>query len=92
MLSHAFAHDGATYLVSFKFSNGQWCAALSRRGDRVVRPLPAFTEQQVGRFSEHGIRAGYIGVAEWLVKSGVWLALPHRSEGAMQRPVIPITT
>jgi hypothetical protein len=88
MLSHIFEHDGVTYVVVFKSADGQWHAAMGRHGERFGRPLKAFTEQEVGRFPDFAIRAGYIGMAEWLVKSGTWSASPHHCEEPGQRPMV----
>jgi hypothetical protein len=68
MLPHVFSHDGATYVVSFKRVDDQWRAALYQREDSSVKELIPFTAGEVASFSEDAIRAGYIGVAEWLVK------------------------
>ena len=37
MLPHAFSHDGATYVVSFKPIGDQWRAALYKRDDASNR-------------------------------------------------------
>jgi hypothetical protein len=71
MLPHVFTHDGATYVVSFKRVDDQWRAALYQREDSSVRELIPFTAAEVASFSENAIRAGYIGVAEWLVKGHI---------------------
>ena len=39
--------------------------------DSSVKELIPFTAGQLSGFSEEAIRAGYIGVAEWLVKCQV---------------------
>ena len=68
MLPHTFSYDGATYVVSFKLIADQWRAVLYRRDDGSITELgPVAVEDLVG-LSEHAIRAGYIGLAEWLVK------------------------
>jgi hypothetical protein len=68
MLPHAFSHDGATYVVSFKPIKDQWRAALYKRDDGSITELgPVAAEDLIG-LSDHAIRAGYIGLAEWLVK------------------------
>ena len=68
MLPHTFSHDGATYVVSFKPTKDQWRAALYKRDDGFITELgPVAVEDLVG-LSDHAIRAGYIGLAEWLVK------------------------
>jgi hypothetical protein len=71
MLPHVFSHDGATYVVSFKRVDDQWRAALYQREDSSVKELTPFTAGELSRFSDEAIRAGYIGVAEWLVKCQV---------------------
>jgi hypothetical protein len=68
MLPHAFSHDGATYVVSFKLIEDQWRAALYKRDDGSITELgPVAVEDLIG-LSDHAIRAGYIGLAQWLVK------------------------
>ena len=68
MLPHAFSHGGATYVVSFKCSEDQWRAALYKRDDGSITELgPGASEALIG-LSDHAIRAGYIGLAEWIVK------------------------
>src|SRR5687768_7706781 len=64
---HTFSYDGATYMVSFRRNNNQLQAALYRRGDAAIRDLSRTPEELAG-FSEEAIRAGYIELAEWLVK------------------------
>jgi hypothetical protein len=69
MLPHVFSVDGATYVVSFKRIDDQWRAALYRREDSSIKELTPFTAGELSGFSEEAIRAGYIGLAKWLVKS-----------------------
>ena len=71
MLPHVFAHDGILYEVSFGRIAGQWLAAAGQLSDGSKRLLPAFAEADCA-FSEAAIRAGYAGVAEWLVRTGRW--------------------
>ncbi len=72
MLPYVFAYDGATYVVSFKRVEDQWRAALYRREDSSIRELSPYTPSpELPGFSEQAIRAGYIAVAEWLVKCQV---------------------
>lgn len=59
--------------------DGHWFAHLSRRGESFRWPLAPFADVGVGTLSEHAIRAGYIGLAEWLVKNG---GLPEPAEAA----------
>ena len=72
MLSHVFSHDGAAYIVTFRQLDGQWLAALHRRGDAFVHFLPPFAAEHVGRYSDRAIRAGYIAVARWIANGGIW--------------------
>ena len=68
MLPHTFSHDGATYVVSFKRIEDQWRAALYQRDVGSIKELGPFGVEDLCRRSEHAIRAGYIGLAEWLVR------------------------
>jgi hypothetical protein len=68
MFPHSFTDNGATYMVSFRRSGDQLRVALYRREDATLRELPAFLPEEVALFSAEAIRAGYIGLAEWLVK------------------------
>ncbi len=85
MLTHAFSHDGSDYEVSFNRMDGQWFAAVSRHGHGSGRALPAFGDDSLGSFSDDAVRAGYIGLAEWLVKTGDWLD-PIESSAAVTQP------
>ena len=68
MLPHAFSHGSATYVVSFKPIGDQWRAALYKRDDGSITELgPVAAEDLIG-LSDRAIRAGYIGLAEWIVK------------------------
>ncbi len=73
MLAHPFSHDGSDYEVSFSRMDGQWFAAVSRPSTGSRRVLPAFGDESLGPFSDDAIRAGYVGLAEWLIGSGDWL-------------------
>src|SRR3712207_1753047 len=86
MLSHAFSHDGADYEVSFSRMDGQWFAIVSRQGHGSSRALPGFGDDSIGPFSDGAVRAGYIGLAEWLVKSGDW---PDPAENATLKQPTP---
>jgi hypothetical protein len=68
MLPHTFLHDGATYVVSFKPVGDQWRAALYKRDDGSITELGPIAAEDLSGLSHHAIRAGYIGLAEWLVK------------------------
>ena len=68
MLPHTFSHDGATYVVSFKCIEDQWRAALYQRDDGSIAELGPVAVEDLSGLSEHAIRAGYIGLAEWLVR------------------------
>ena len=72
MLPHVFAHDGILYEVSFGRIAGQWLAAVGQLSEGSKRLLPALAEADCEQFSEAAIRAGYAGVAEWLVRTGRW--------------------
>ena len=90
MLAHGFSHDGAGYEVSFKRMDGQWFAAVSRHGDAASRALPAFGDTTVRPYSDEAIRAGYIGLAEWLVRSGDWRVMDMEPELLPQPTKAPI--
>ena len=68
MLPHVFFHDGATYVVSFKRVDGDWHAALYCRDAASIKELTPIIAGELSGFSDEAVRAGYIGVAEWLVK------------------------
>lgn len=90
MLAHAFSHDGSGYEVSFKRMDGQWFAAVSRPEEAASRPLPAFADNAVRPFSDAAIRAGYIGLAEWLVRTGDWPGAGDASDLPPQPTKAPI--
>ena len=85
MLAYAFTHDGAGYEVSFTRMDGQWFAGL-RRGHGPSRALPAFGDDSLGTFSDDAIRAGYIGLAEWLVRNDDW----REEEESCALPLPPV--
>ena len=98
MLPHVFAHDGILYEVSFGRIAGQWLAAVGQLSEGSKRLLPALAEADCEQFSEAAIRAGYAGVAEWLVRTGRWekhlvrsgrcdTLAPAPSEGHRGRPI-----
>jgi hypothetical protein len=58
-------------VVSFKRVDDQWRAALYQREDASFKELIPFTAGELSGFSEEAIRAGFIGVAEWIVKGRV---------------------
>ena len=69
MLPHVFSYGGATYVVSFKgMADDLWRAAVYRREDSSIKELTPFTAGELSGFSEEAIRAGYIGLAKWVVK------------------------
>lgn len=70
MLPHAFSHQDTGYEVSFRRIDSQWFAALCRSGSPVSCSIKPFTAEQIGSFSDEAVRAGYIALAEWLVKQG----------------------
>jgi len=68
MLPHTFSDAGATYVVSFKWIEHRWRAALYKRDDGSVRELGPVAAEDLAGLSEQAIRAGFIGLAQWLVK------------------------
>jgi hypothetical protein len=68
MLPHTFSQDGATYVVSFKCMEDQWRAALYKRDDGSITELGPIAAEDLSGLSDYAIRAGYIGLAEWIVK------------------------
>jgi hypothetical protein len=80
MLPHVFFVDGATYVVSFKRIDDQWRAALYRRDDSSIKELTPFAAGELSGFSEEAIRAGYIGLAKWLVNRQVFREAVERSQ------------
>jgi hypothetical protein len=68
MLPHTFSYDGTTYVVSFKLIADQWRAVLYRRDNGSIAELGPVAIEDLSGLSEHAIRAGYIGLAEWLVR------------------------
>jgi hypothetical protein len=89
MLSHAFSHDDAHYEVSFQRADGQWFGALQRHGHPSRRALPLFAEEIVCAFSEDAIRAGYVALAEWIVRERSWPDPATDSPGRSEGPVPP---
>jgi hypothetical protein len=72
MLSDVFWYEGAAYIVTFRKVDGQWRAALHRRGDGFVHLLPPCAEEHPGRYSDDAIRAGHLAVARWITSGGIW--------------------
>ena len=68
MLPHTFSYDGTTYVVSFKLIADQWRAVLYRRDNGSIAELGPVAAEDLSGLSDHAIRAGYIGLAQWLVK------------------------
>ena len=82
MLPHTFKHDGATYVVSFKPIGDQWRAALYKRDDGSITELSPIAAEALIGLSEHAIRAGYIGLAEWIVRGrAAWQAVKRADLG-----------
>jgi hypothetical protein len=75
--------------------DGEWFAAVSRASDARSRALPAFADNPARPFSEAAIRAGYIGLAEWLVRTGDWPQedaadlLPQPTKAPVEREKTP---
>jgi hypothetical protein len=72
MVPYSFSHCGVTYDLLFTRADGQWFAALWPMGNKHARLLPSLHDEFAGRFSDDAIRAGFITLAEWLIKSGRW--------------------
>jgi hypothetical protein len=89
VLPHVFAHDGILYEVSFGRIAGQWLAAVGELPEGSKRLLPAFAEADCEQFSEAAIRAGYAGVAEWLVRTGRWKSISADQEDAIRSRLLP---
>ena len=89
MLPHVFAHDGILYEVSFGRIAGQWLAAVGQLSEGSKRLLPALAEADCEQFSEAAIRAGYAGVAEWLVRTGRWESISSDQEDAIRSRLLP---
>ncbi len=70
MAPHRFLHAGIAYDVEFHRMDGQWFAVLYAQGYEHGRALHPFPSEMIGGGSEDAIRAGFIGVAIWLVKTG----------------------
>ena len=72
LLLHVFTHGGVSYEVRVRHVDGEAFAALHMGTTDHQRPLLPFPADIPARTSTSSIRAGYIGVAEWLVKTGRW--------------------
>lgn len=76
---HIFTHSGVNYEVRFRKIDGQSFAALFIAASNHGRPLLPSPDDVPTSLSVRSIRAGYIGVAEWLVKTGRWPDAETRS-------------
>jgi hypothetical protein len=65
-----FAHAGASYEVRLVTVDGSQYATLHRAGTSRQRALHPFPEEVPPGLSADALQAGYIAVAEWLVKAG----------------------
>ena len=50
--------------------DGQWFAKLYADGQEHGRPLVPSSDDLSVQLSDHAIRAGFIAVGEWLVRTG----------------------
>jgi hypothetical protein len=69
---HVFSHAGAHYEVHLRNIEGAEFAALRPAGTSSFRMLHPFPDEVPVGLSDHSRKAGYIAVAEWLVKTGRW--------------------
>ena len=76
MHSHVFTYSGVTYEVRFHRMDGQWFATLYVSGSEDGRPLLPIPDEVTAGVSDQSIRSGFIGVAEWLVKTRGSKSLP----------------
>ena len=68
-------------------ANGSQPSASFRKARNVCcRP---FAEADCEQFSEAAIRAGYAGVAEWLVRTGRWESISSDQEDAIRSRLLP---
>ena len=72
VLLHVFTDSGVRYEVRFRKIDGQSVAALFIGSSTHGRPLLPLLDDLPSSVSARASRAGYIGVAEWLVKTGRW--------------------
>ena len=61
MLPHAFSHDGATYVVSFKPIGDQWRAALYKRDDGSITELGPIPAEDLSGLSDHAFEPVILG-------------------------------
>jgi hypothetical protein len=69
--SHTFSSGSLNYEVCFHWMDSQWFATVSVAGTRYRRPLLPPDEAAI-EVSDAAVRAGFISVGEWLVKTGRW--------------------
>jgi hypothetical protein len=85
MSAHSFTYAGLTYEVCFHQIDGEWLATLHVSGSNHGRPLHAPAEDTAAASNDKlKIRAGYIGIAKWLVQTGQW---PDREIKSNSGPV-----
>ena len=84
MPAHSFTYAGLTYEVRFHRVDGQWLATLYVSGNNYGKPLLPAPDDIAAFASDDSVRAAYVGVAKWLVKTGQW---PDREIRASSAPV-----
>jgi len=84
MPAHSFTYAELSYEVRFHRMDGQWLAALYVSGSTYGRPLLPAPDDIAASSCDESIRAGYIGVAKWLVQTGQW---PDREIRSNSGPV-----
>jgi hypothetical protein len=68
--SHTFSHGDITYEVCFSRLDGQWSAVVGRKGSVHGLCLAQPYADSFGARSDEVTRAGYVAVAEWVVRTG----------------------
>jgi hypothetical protein len=67
-----FEHGGAFYEVRLQVIEGSRFATLHLAGTSCERPLHPFPDEVPAGLSRQAVEAGYVAVAQWLVKTGRW--------------------
>ena len=78
MPSHVFTDSGLIYEVRFHRSEGQWLATLYVADSEDGQPLLPIPEEVAAGIADQSLRSGFIGLAEWVVKTGRWPDLETR--------------
>ena len=81
MPAHSFTYAGLSYEVRFHRMDGQWLATLYVSGSNHGKPLLPAPDDIAASTSDASVRAGYIGVAKWLVTTGRWPDWEIRARG-----------